>query len=259
MSAGFVFGQAGSARQGFFVDGHFVSPSSVLSTSLLLAALKEARPYATGRLLDVGCGSKPYKQFFAVDRHIGIDWSNSLQCLEVEAFATAEALPFGDCVFDSVLCTEVLEHLRHPEMAIREMARVLKPGGNIIISVPFIHELHEEPFDFLRFTSFGLLSRVEEAGLRPILLRHRGSYTMVLADLLFRILVTYIKAGLRRIPLGRKIETWALNLLVVLPQRGLARIGVTYCKRLKGRMLALCPSPRLTLGYVLVAQLPSDA
>jgi SAM-dependent methyltransferase len=252
--------QFGSARQGAFVDNHFVSPSSVLSTALLVAALEESRPYAKGQMLDVGCGSKPYEHFFEVDRHIGIDWSNSLQCLEVDAFATAEALPFADCVFDSVLCTEVLEHLRHPQTAIREMTRVLKPGGHLIVSVPFIHELHEEPFDFLRFTSFGLLSRVEEAGLIPMLLRHRGGYMMVLADLVVRILVTYVKAILRRIPLGKRIELRALNLLVVIPQRGLARLGIAYGKRvLRKRMMALCPSPRLTLGYVLVAQLPVDA
>jgi SAM-dependent methyltransferase len=237
-----------------------VSPSSVLSTSLLHAALEEARPYAKGRLLDVGCGSKPYKQFFAVDRHIGIDWSNSLQRLEVEAFATAEKLPFADGVFDSVLCTEVLEHLKHPDIAISEMSRVLKRGGNLIVSVPFIHELHEQPVDFCRFTSFGLLSKVEDAGLTPTLLRHRGGAIIVLADLVFRILVTYIKAALRRIPLGKKIEPWALNLLIVIPQRGLAKLGIAHGKRLfKRRMPPLCPSPRLTLGYVLVAQLPLDA
>jgi hypothetical protein len=96
--------------------------------------------------------------------------------------------------------------------------------------------------------------------LTPTLLRHRGGPMIVLADLVFRLLVTYIKASLRRIPLGKKIETPALNLLIVLPQRGLARLGVAYEKRLlKRKNQALCPSPRLTLGYVLVAQLPRES
>jgi SAM-dependent methyltransferase len=224
----------------------------------LLSALEEARPYAKGRLLDVGCGSKPYEQFFSVDRHIGVDWPTSLQSLQVEAFAHAEALPFLDRVFDSVLCTEVLEHLKHPDTAIREMSRVLKPGGNLIVSVPFIHELHEQPVDFSRFTSFGLLSKVEDAGLTPTLLRHRGGPMIVLSDMVFRILVTYIKAAFRRIPLGKRIELSVLKLLVVGPQRALAKLCIAKTTRLAGgRTSQLSPSPRFTLGYVLVAQRPT--
>ena len=71
---------------------------------------------------------------------------------------------FQDNELDIVICSEVLEHLEDYNKAIQEIHRVLKPGGKGIISMPFITSEHEEPFDFRRFTSFGIKSEFKKAG-----------------------------------------------------------------------------------------------
>lgn len=246
-----------SRQRRFEVDDRLISPGSVLSTRWLLYALEQARPYAGSRLLDVGCGVKPYKEFFGALEHIGIDWGNSLHRLNAEYLASAEVLPFADGTFDTVLCTEVIEHLKHPALAISEMARVLKPGGHLILTAPFVHGLHEVPFDFFRFTSLGLLSLVEEAYLTPALLRCRGGTFTVVADTCFRSALTFIKAVLRRVPFGKQLEGITLKLMIIWPQRPLATISFAWHNRFSKQHAGnLEVSPRLTLGYVLVAQRP---
>lgn len=69
---------------------------------------------------------------------------------------TAYAIPAGDGSFDSALSTAALEHLAEPELALRECFRVLKPGGTAVYTAPFIWHTHAEPWDFYRFTSYGL-------------------------------------------------------------------------------------------------------
>jgi SAM-dependent methyltransferase len=244
--------------QRFTVDDRFVGPASVLSTRWLLRTLEEARPYAGGRLLDIGCGSKPYKEFFGADEHIGIDWANSLHNLNAELLGSAEALPFADHTFDTVLCTEVIEHLKHPALAVSEMARVLKPDGHLILTAPFVHELHEMPHDFFRFTGFGLCSLVEEAGLKVILLKCRGGRLTVLADVLFRALQTHLRSVLRRVPMGKQLEGRVLRVLLVFPQRLQAKATFFWRDRVsKTETRAVDVLTRLTLGYVLVARRPS--
>lgn len=130
-----------------------------LVEELLLEALVPAAQCAAGRLLDVGCGAKPYAPLFAakVDSHVGLDLATSPHDQStVDIYADAASLPFADNSFDTVLCTEVLEHLPEPCRAIDELHRVLKPNGRIILTCCQTFQLHEQPRDFYRFTRFGL-------------------------------------------------------------------------------------------------------
>src|SRR2546421_5389183 len=115
-------------------------------------------PHLRGKLLDIGCGKKPYAPLFSgVDMYIGIDVPSTMHGLSaVDAISTAISLPFQDESFDSLVCTEVLEHTPDPLVALGEMWRVSKEGATLLITVPLSEHLHEEPYDFYRFTNYGL-------------------------------------------------------------------------------------------------------
>lgn len=123
---------------------------------------------AHGKLLDVGCGVKPYEKLFApyVEKYYGTEYSpeSGYRGNRADVAGDAEAMPFADASFDTILCTEVMEHVMNPEKVAEEFARVLKPGGTVIITVPFIFPIHDE-YDFTRFTNKGVAVMLERYGL----------------------------------------------------------------------------------------------
>jgi len=104
-----------------------------------------------GFTLDLGCGLAFYKKYFP--NRLGFDVKAGPG---VDVVGDAHQLPFEDEKFDNVLCTEVLEHLHSPHIAIAEMKRVLKKGGRLILSTRFVYPLHDIPQDYYRFTKYGL-------------------------------------------------------------------------------------------------------
>ena len=104
-----------------------------------------------GLTLDIGCSNSPYIKYFP--NRIGLDIQAGQS---VDVIADVHKLPFEDEKFDNILCTEVLEHLHSPHLAISEMKRVLKPGGKLILSTRFIFPLHDVPNDYYRYTKYGL-------------------------------------------------------------------------------------------------------
>jgi SAM-dependent methyltransferase len=135
----------------------------------MAAALEyAARRYATGRLVDIGCGTKPWRATFAphIDEHIGVDHGDTMHGLaEVDLIADAYDIPLADGSVDTVLLTEVLEHLEDPEKALAECRRVLRSGGYVIATTPFSWPLHEQPRDFFRYSPYGLRHLSDAAGL----------------------------------------------------------------------------------------------
>ena len=132
---------------------------------------KKASRYFTGKLLDIGCGSKS-KQFLIgkyVQSYLGIDHPSCIHDrAKIDLFGDAVALPVKGSVFDSILCTAVLEHLEHPSKAIVEACRVLRNGGYAIYTAPLFWHLHEEPRDFFRYTRHGLMHLFESSGFEVI-------------------------------------------------------------------------------------------
>lgn len=144
-----------------------------LQLALAREALTALAPLAVGRLLDVGCGDKPYEDIFAgrVREHVGLERAGTYGATTSGARGRADVVyeggrfPFADGSFDTVLCVQVIEHTPEPEALVREMARVLAPGGALLLLAPFSFRLHEEPHDYFRFTPHGLRVLAERAGL----------------------------------------------------------------------------------------------
>ncbi len=131
-----------------------------------------------GRLLDVGCGNKPYRKCFPqVGEYWGIDVALESSA---DVASLAMPLPFSSCSFDGALCTQVLEHVETPAVLIQELARVLRPNGQLLLSAPMYWRHHEEPYDFYRFTRHGLTLLLTEGGFEiKRLLQQGGAWRVV--------------------------------------------------------------------------------
>ena len=181
-------------------DVEEVSVASRLNADLTAAAYDSAlKTHATGRLLDLGCGNVPlyvaYKRF--VQQVTCVDWASSAHSgdfLDVEADLT-EPLPFEDAAFDTLILSDVLEHIPKPEPLWQEMHRVLAPGGKLLMNVPFYYCLHEQPHDFFRYTEFALRRFAEITGLAVLELRAVGGAKQVIADILAKKFVSWPGVG----------------------------------------------------------------
>jgi SAM-dependent methyltransferase len=105
------------------------------------------------RVLDIGCGHKPYRDLFTGVQHWGMD--HGTVDTSPDFVGDALHLPLRDQSVDIVFATQVIEHVSNPHMMVRECSRVLRPNGFLILSGPFFWPLHEEPYDFFRFTKYG--------------------------------------------------------------------------------------------------------
>jgi len=121
-----------------------------------------------GKMMDFGCGSKPYKPIFGhVKEYVGVDFAgegHSHENEQIDVFYNGKTLPFENNTFDSVLTSEVFEHIFNLEDILKELNRVMKPGGIMLITIPFAWYEHEQPNDFGRYTSFGIRAVLERNG-----------------------------------------------------------------------------------------------
>ena len=156
-----------------------------------------------GRLLDMGCGKAPlYGAYrpFATDVQC-IDWGASLHgsdYLDKVCDLTA-TIPYPDASFDTILLSDVLEHLPEPMNCWREMSRLLAPGGKVLLNVPFYYQVHEEPHDYYRYTEFALRRFAASSGFEVLELEPIGGAIEILADLLAKLLVSSRMPGARAI------------------------------------------------------------
>lgn len=136
------------------------------------------------RVLDAGAGNAPYAELFDHCHYVTADWGNSPHehAPASDIVASLDALPVEAASFDAVLCTEVLEHVRHPDAVLAEFARVLVPGGRLCLTVPFVWPLHEEPFDFFRYTPFALRDMLQEHGFPDAAVKPTSGYLSTLAQ-----------------------------------------------------------------------------
>lgn len=152
-------------------------------------ALTMAAERSHGILLDVGCGAKPYEPLFRdfVDHHYGFEYSTESVyrgCL-ADFFGDAMRIPLADNSVDTILCTEVLEHLPDPNAAISEFARILRPNGIVITTAPFFYPIHDA-WDFYRYSPDGIAAIMKRHDLDVELVEPLSGTAVTLA-LMFNI------------------------------------------------------------------------
>lgn len=163
--------------------------------------------YITGKTLDVGAGEGGrYKGLFPCTEYITMDVDKNAG---VDIVGRAEKIPLADASVDSIVCTQVMEHLNLPFDAVKEFYRILKPGGHILVTAPQMNELHEEPNDFFRYTKFGLLSMFEKVGFNTIKYEQRGGFFTTRAQILIRYLIDRLRLYKRPI-LGKILGKFIL-------------------------------------------------
>lgn len=127
----------------------------------LYTDLRKTLPQLDGMVLDVGCGAKPYSDWLdSSEKCIGIDIKSGPKVDLVINYT--RPWPLGDNSFDVVLCTQVVEHAVDTEVMLGSITRVLKPGGILIVTAPFIFNEHGAPDDYRRFSVYGLQKLVSD-------------------------------------------------------------------------------------------------
>lgn len=192
-----------------------------------------------GRLVDLGCGEVPLYEAYRdrVDEIVCVDWAGTIhgkQYLDAECDLN-ESLPFTAERFDTVILSDVLEHLPDPSRLWAEMARILAPGGSLLLNVPFFYWLHEVPYDYHRYTEFALRRAATAHGFEIDVLEPFGGSLEVFVD--------FVSKHLQVIPLIGKPSA-------VLVQW--AALG--FSRTVLGRRLVAATGKRFPLGYFLAAR-----
>ena len=198
------------------------------------------RRYASGRFLDLGCGKAPLYGVYGPlsDEVLCVDWEGSAHgSLHVDQFHDLnEDLGLPSASFDTILMSDVLEHIRKPELLMARTSELLSPGGTVVIGVPFFYWLHEEPYDYFRYTRHALVAMASDSGLEVISLEESGGAPEVLADIIGKI------AGRR---------PWA--------QATIVRMLQFLVNNRFSRRISESTKRQFPLGYVMVARKPSKA
>jgi SAM-dependent methyltransferase len=145
------------------------------------------KDHVRGNLIDLGCGRVPLYE--AYNKYASTctcaDWENSShknQHLDYVCDLN-QLLPFKDEEFDTIILSDVLEHIKYPGNLWTEMARILTPGGKVILNVPFFYKLHEIPHDYFRYTQYALENFAAHSALKIILLKPIGGVPEILTDI----------------------------------------------------------------------------
>jgi SAM-dependent methyltransferase len=160
---------------------------------LQAAAYEHAlKQHARGRLVDLGCGNAPLAGIYApqVSDYVWVDWpvSSDRQVFELDYQIDLNGpLPFSAAEFDTVVLSDVLEHIAEPDFLLSELTRITRPDGNIIVGVPFMYGIHERPHDYHRYTRFKLEQIARKNGLEVVQVSEIGGALDVWSDLSAKI------------------------------------------------------------------------
>ena len=209
------------------------------------AVLSSRAENARGIMLDLGCGMKPYEAIFApfVRKHIGLDYSptSGYRGNRADVWGDAGAIPLQDASVDTVLTISLLEHVVDPDAVIAEISRILRPGGTVIATAPFMFPVHAQA-DYFRFTAAGWAVLVRRHGLTVVEQPPLTGSGLTLA-ILFNIY--WFESGF----LGTK---WLYPLSI--PFRPLLLLGVCWVNALGWMLERALPSSLMALDHLTIAR-----
>jgi SAM-dependent methyltransferase len=223
------------------------STLSLLPGAVVGRWLADNADAVSGLLLDLGAGNQPFKVWYSglAEKCVAVDVAPAPG---LDVLSMAAPLPFGSTTFDTVLCTSVLEHVHDAEDVVREIARVLKPGGRLIITIPFLYPTHEAPYDFWRTTHWGLRSVLTRHGLEVDTVAAQGGPGLLVSHYLIAGFAQLVMAFAKR--LGRfesLVDNRLVRALIAGPQ-DLIRTKLSYRLTRSSRAASL--------GYMAVAHKP---
>jgi SAM-dependent methyltransferase len=172
-----------------------------------------------GTTLDFGCGTMPYKQLFSnTEKYIGLDIETSGNPYErqPDILYDGKVIPLENNSIDNIFCTEVLEHVFNPNEVLKEMHRILKPNGQLLLTCPFAIFEHEVPYDYARYSSYGLTHLLKENGFEVISFNKTGSFLSTLIQLW----AVYIYFAIAKLPIIKHL----LFILLISPLFVLANL-----------------------------------
>lgn len=161
---------------GIFVNPYFFSRKN------LYKSVKEYSPYMTGKCMDFGCGIQPYRRMLPAREYVGVEIESDSKMPGV-IYYDGHTLPFEDETFDSIISSEVFEHISNVEEIITELRRVLKTGGIMLLTVPFVYPKHCWPYDFKRYTMQGLQNMLIDERFECIECKADSNYQECMAQL----------------------------------------------------------------------------
>jgi SAM-dependent methyltransferase len=197
-----------------FTDGAFgiiINPFYFARRGLF-RVLKEISHHINGKILDVGCGGKPYEFLFSASDYIGLelDFGENRINKKADYYYDGNNIPFPDNSFDGVICNQVLEHVFTPDKFLQEINRVLKEGGKIIISVPFVWDEHEQPLDYARYSHYGLRHLLNDNGFEVI----SNQKTAADISIIFQLMNAYLY---KTVFTGSGIINLILTVMIIMP------------------------------------------
>ena len=134
-------------------------------------------------VVDIGAGKSPYRKLIHCDKYIAVDVEDRRGAGDVVIADVNKDIPLENNITDLVLMTEVLEHIKEPRVVLAEVYRILKPGGKLILTTPFVWPEHEAPNDFYRYTKYGLEYLLRESGYNDIKIEPKSGYFLTMCQL----------------------------------------------------------------------------
>jgi len=187
---------------------------SALVMLLRRAVEENLKKYGKGRILDAGAGTLTYRPLVKryADDYYSVDFKQTHP--ELDQVSDIQEMQLSDNSFDTVLCVEVLEHVPYPAKALSEIYRVLKPGGHLILTVPHMGYLHNEPHDYYRYTKYGLRVLLEDAGFEVQSIEANGGFVSFVQHMpaTFLVGITFGIPGVQQVShaFNRVTSHWAI-------------------------------------------------
>ena len=214
--------------------------------------LSRLLPRREGVVLDVGCGAQPYRTLVhpkAVYR--GIDYAGAEEHFGYRAPETTyfegNRWPVSGGEVDTILCTEALEHVPEPSSFLAEAFRCLKPGGSLLLTVPFAARWHYIPHDYWRFTPSGLEKLLSNAGFTGITVFARGNALTVAC---YKVMALFIPMLM---PQDKK-----LGVRLLIQSVGVLTIPLLFLLALAANLSLAARGGDDCLGYTALAMRPDD-